>query len=130
MKLLDMADRLGEEISRSEEYIRLIEAEKQYKEDGKAGELVKEFREKQKMLSVSASRYSDIANEIRKELTQLYQEIEQNKVIKELNDSLDEFLMLKQRIYERIEDPINISKEVLSLNRSCGCKGSCGGCKK
>lgn len=129
MKLLEMADRLGKEVSRSKEYIRLMEAEKQYKEDKKAEKLVKKFKEKQKMLNSSAAEQNNSANEIRKELAKLYHEIEENKVISELNNSLSEFLILKQRVYETIEAPISIDKEILSLNRNCGgCRKNCGGC--
>lgn len=128
MKPVNLAKELGKVISTSKEYIRLLEAEKLYKLDHTAVELVKTFKKKQQVLS-----FNDVHSDtslIRKELTVLFTEIENNKVIKELNDALSEFLTLKQEIYDNIEVSIKIDDEILSFNNQCGCNKDCGGCKK
>lgn len=130
MEPMNLATKLGEVIASSKEYIRLIEAEKQYKKEKEAGELVKKFKQNQRILN-SSTQYSydmDIV-EVRRELTVLFEQIEKNNVIKELNNALDDFLMLKSNIYDKIEDYISIDEEILSLGSKKSC-GGCGGCKK
>ena len=131
MKFIDKASDLGQEIAASKEYIKVLEAEKRYKEDTHGRELIKEFQEKQKILS-SLAGYGDAAGlkKIRKELAELFEEIDKNQAIGELNKALNEFLMLKRSIYNRIEAYINIDEEIFSLNNSYGCNKGCGGCKK
>ncbi|SHJ47370.1 YlbF family regulator [Paramaledivibacter caminithermalis] len=127
MEPIDIAKKLGETISVSKEYIRLMQAEKSYKANNEAINLIKKFKKTQHILESTVNRNID-ATKIRKELTALFNEIQNNRLIKELNDALNEFLILKQRVYESIEEPIKIDKEILSLNNRC--KGNCGGCKK
>ncbi len=129
MKLIDMANKLGEAMSASNEYLRLLEAERQYKEDPNARELVEKFRKKQEILSFTGLA-KDTTDKIRKELTELFAEIEENQIINELNGALNEFLIFKESIFDKIEKSISIDVETLSLNKNHGSKKGCGGCKK
>lgn len=131
MKLMNEASNLGKEIAASKEYMRYLEAEKRYKEDTRTREQIKKFKEKQKMLS-SVTEYGNDTDpkEVRKELAGLFEEIEKNQTIIELNNSLSEFIILKRKIYERIESLTNIDDEVFLFNSNCGgCKKNCDGCK-
>lgn len=130
MEPMNLATKLGQAMASSKEYVRLIEAEKQYKKDKEAKELIKKFKQKQRILN-SSNQYShdiDIV-ELRRKLTVLFEQIQKNNVINELNNALDDFLMLKSNLYDKIEDYISIDEEILSLGTKKGC-GGCGGCKK
>lgn len=130
MNPIDIATKLGEAIASSKEYIRLMEAEKQYKEEKEASKLVKQFREKQNILNSSAKHIGTIdITDIRRQMTVLYEKIEKNDVIKELNEALDDFLMLKHNVYDKIGSYTVIDDEVLSIGNGSGCQSGCGGCK-
>ncbi|SKC73180.1 YlbF family regulator [Maledivibacter halophilus] len=131
MKYIDIANELGREMSNSKEYIRLCEAEKNFKRDKEASELISKFKEKQKKLNL-ASQSNENINIIgnRAELSKLFTEIEENDIISELNTALKEFLIIKEKIYNEIEAYIKIKDEILSFNNNCGCSKGCGGCKK
>lgn len=125
-----MSKELGKLIADSKEYIRLREAEKKYKKDVKAKELLAKFREKQKMFSINLQHNANTdKTKSRSELSRLFIEIEQNETITELNTALNEFLILKQNIYNNIEANIKIDDEILSVGNSCGCNKGCSGCK-
>lgn len=127
MMAFDIAKNLGDTMSSSKEYIRFKEAETKYKNDLNAKELVKKFRKKQKMVDATAGN-SDIVAQLRNELTELFIEVEKNETIKELNDALNDFLIFRQNIYEKIEAPISIDAEALAINEGQGSKKGCGGC--
>lgn len=130
MKYIDISKELGKLIADSKEYIRLCEAEKKYKKDEKAKEILAKFREKQKVLSINFQHNANTdKTRAREELSRLFIEIEQNETIAELNTALNEFLILKQEIYSSIEAYIKIDDEILSVGNSCGCNKGCGGCK-
>lgn len=130
MKYIEMSKELGKLIADSKEYIRLHEAEKKYNKDVKAKELLAKFREKQKMFSINLQHNANTdKTKSRSELSRLFIEIEQNETITELNTALNEFLILKQNIYNNIEAYINIDDEILSVGNSGGCNKGCGGCK-
>lgn len=131
MKLIDMAKALGDKISNSDEYARFLSAQNRYMLDEKAKELINTFKRKQQVLEFTKVNNEDADSErIKREINELFYEIEGNEVIQELNDSLNEFLILKQSIHEKIESTTYINEDILSLSKKCGgCKGSCGGCK-
>lgn len=130
MKYIEMSKELGKLIAGSKEYIRLREAEKKYKKDVKAKELLAKFKEKQKMFSINLQHNANTdKTKSRSELSRLFIEIEQNETITELNTALNEFLILKHNIYNNIEAYINIDDEILSVGNSGGCNKGCGGCK-
>lgn len=126
-----MAKTLGVEMSNSNEYTRFLNAQRKYMADENAKELINTFKRKQKVLEFTeGNNEAADAERIRKEINELFYEIEKSEVIQELNVSLDEFLILKQSIHEKIDAATYINEEILSLNKNCGgCKGGCGGCK-
>ncbi len=129
MLTIDIAKKLGDSIVSSKEYIRFKEAEEKYKNDWDSRELVKKFRKTQKMVDATAGD-SDIVVELRHELTELFIELEKNDVVKDLNEALNELLLFRQNIYDKIEESINIDAEALALNEGNSVKKGCGGCKK
>ncbi|MCT4565185.1 MAG: YlbF family regulator [Maledivibacter sp.] len=129
MEPMNLAAKLGEAMASSKEYIRLMEAEKNFKKENEARELIKKFKGKQTILNSSQYSYDIDIAELRRELTVLFEQIQKNHVIKELNSALDDFMILKSNLYDKMEDYISIDKEILSLGTKKGCEG-CGGCKK
>ncbi|WP_432664904.1 YlbF family regulator [Wukongibacter baidiensis] len=133
MKLIDMAEALAEEMSNSKEYTRYLSAQSKYMADENANALVSTFKRKQKVLEFTESNNDAAdADRIKKEINDLFYEIEKNEVIQELSASLDAFLILKHSVHEKIDATTHIDDEILTLNKKCGgckSKGNCGGCK-
>lgn len=126
-----MAKALGDELSKSQEYVSFLNAQKKYMDDEDAKTLIGSFKRKQKVLEFTESNNNLAdAERLRREINELFCEIEKNDVIQKLNASLDDLLILKQSVHESIEAGAYIDDEILSLNKKCGgCKGKCGGCK-
>ncbi len=129
MDVLDLATKLGEALSESDEFKRYRLAEEKYHADEEAARLTAEYGKKSEELAKELSREDIKPSEmikIRQQMTAEYNKLFNNEVIKE-------FLQSKQMAESLLSQVNNIIQYYVTgeEEQTGGCSGncsSCGGC--
>ncbi|MFA4884649.1 MAG: YlbF family regulator [Desulfotomaculaceae bacterium] len=129
MSVLDKAKELGAEISVSKELISLREAEGMMLKDPGAGEVIKEFNEKQQSLQVIQSQGMPLTDGQKKELEELELKMLDNPYVYNFFTAQQEFYKVLEAVNNIISEAIGVRQQGCECgDDSCGCDDDSCGC--
>lgn len=125
MDYVEAATQLGEAIAESGEFIKFRETERAVLGDGKAQQLIQEFRQMQSDM-VAASRKEDISKEdlekVRDTLLEKQDELNAYEVTKSYFDARQGFEVMMKTVNDILQYYID------GQENAEGCGGDCSGC--
>jgi len=122
MNYYDKTNELVQIILNSIEYKKLVNAKDKFDDDENAKQKYNEFV----MLQSNIDNQSKDKERIATELVNLYDDLENNDTIKELNEALDKFNSIKDKIIRTIDESTKIDIGFRPIRKKCNCNKNCG----